>query len=1404
MPNIRLFWVASFLSLLLTACGGGSTLESEGNTTTGSNGSSITLSLSSSIDDGSSVKTTSKGAPITATAVVRKAGKLMSNQLVTFTLSNDVGVLSPASAVTDENGNASVQINPSSVNGAGGITAAVTVEGETLTSNVYGFSSETLQITLSSSGGEVSKDSPVTISASVIDSTGSPREGVLVEFVLGDGDDNLVRLGVGNATLVTNSTGGASITLLASTVSGAGSISAKIASSEVSSSAVSFSSKGDGIENTNSLVADVILYTCDSTWSGTGANVSGCQPTRQVLGGESSQLIVKLEQNGQPVINKLVTVGTNGGNLSGEGLGEKSTDVNGYAIFTLSANSAQVTETIFNESLIVNVDDITLSNFPIDIRPSAIQFSVASIFRCASDWTSGLTGCTPTTNILVGDDATYIVAAQTQTTRTSEVVSGLSIAALTSLTGTGTMRDVTDSDGFAYIKLTGTPTEGGTIEVSNESFTLTSAVSLSYTVTLGANTGGSLSEIALTNNSILTNQITATTTLTDGSGTAISGAVVRFALDDASTELATFAVSNQSAVTNSSGTATIQLFGTAETGAVLLEATYSVDGVELDKKLVSFTAQGSSATKPSLILTSSDSGTVLDANANQTIDVNATLTDQNGNGLTDRLITFSLAAGDENVANLSVENGAVKTSSGGVATVTLTDGTQSGAGALNATYIDTSVTPNQTYTGQFIFTSEGNGSVVSETGVEIDLTLTGTQLSSPITATAILSGKDKDEFEGKSVQFTLDNNVIATFDISNGLTVIDGNAEATIILSPCEIAGGGLLTATFTDEGSSIQDTAAFNSLGGASCEVKGVSSVYLISDVTHVPTGGTDVATLTAVVRDSNNNLVEGAKVAFQAPSGELKVNNNGITDTNGRVTATLSAGSLRSNRDITVTATSEAVPATHLIKASGTQISISASDNIVINDTASLDITLVDSNGVGISDTLVTITSNNNNTISGGMTTDSNGKVFVTLNAINAGSDELEATALGSSDEFTTNVSSDSFDFNALATDTFDVNAATADTISVTWSRNNVAVVGEEVLFTATRGTISPNTGIVTTDANGVATVTITSTDAGKSKITAKGMDDSDPANVQEISTVEEVEFIAKTAGHILLKSDQTVVAPNGNTATLTAIVRDSSVGNFVKGVDVVFSLTDFGNGTLSSNKAVTNERGEASVIFTSNGASNLSKVIINATVEDNTAVNTNKELTVTSGAISIKMGTANIIEEDDEKLQYVKHFVVNVDSNVLGPVEGAIINVSAKATRYFKGTWVQARDPVTNAFTNWSSSTSATCNTEDSNGNELLDASEDTNGDDYLSPGNFITYKTLSDTTDDDGNIIVEVRYAQEYAHWIEYELEVSTAVNGTEAFHRRNYTLGISLADAINEELEPENSPWGESNSCTDIL
>jgi hypothetical protein len=576
---------------------------------------------------------------------------------------------------------------------------------------------------------------------------------------------------------------------------------------------------------------------------------------------------------------------------------------------------------------------------------------------------------------------------------------------------------------------------------------------------------------------------------------------------------------------------------------------------------------------------------------------------------------------------------------------------------------------------------------------------------------------------------------------------------------------------------------------GGTGAAVAGVN--VLASSPTLPSTGGQTV-TISAIVRDSNNVAMEGVTVIMSSDSGTLTIADP-VTDPSGIVFATLNSGGDRTNRPITVTADANGVLGSVTINVIGTTLSLSGPTALPQNDSATYTVVLADSSGIGISGQTVDVTSANGNTLAAtSLTTDNAGQAQVDVTASAAGLDTLTATALGLMATQDLNVSDDSFAITApLADDEIILN--TVAQIDLTWTIGGVPQAGQIISFGSTRGTLSSLNAI--TNAAGVATVTITSTNAGPAVISA--------ANSAGTTTSVQVEFVADTPNTIDVQANPFTLGPAEQSA-ITAVVRDAA-NNLVKNAVVLFDLQDVTGGQLSVPSAVTDSQGRAQTFYTASSTTSANGgVVITGTVQSNPTINSSVALTVAKRELFISIGTGNSIFEPNTA-QYRVEFAIQVSDSQGNGVEGVAVQTGILSNNYYKGFWFY--DALASAWVQ--NLTAGPCADEDVNRNGVLDAGEDFNSSGRIEAGNIATVVAQSGNggnfiTDAGGFGIVDVIYAQDHARWVEVTLEATTSVQGTEFAKASNFVLPINGDDVNNENQAPPGviSPFGFSNSCAD--
>ena len=573
-----------------------------------------------------------------------------------------------------------------------------------------------------------------------------------------------------------------------------------------------------------------------------------------------------------------------------------------------------------------------------------------------------------------------------------------------------------------------------------------------------------------------------------------------------------------------------------------------------------------------------------------------------------------------------------------------------------------------------------------------------------------------------------------------------------------------------------------------------GVAGVNVLASSPTLPSTAGQTLSVSVIVRDANNVAMEGVTVILSTDSGTLTVPDP-VTDASGIVFASLTAGGDPTNRAVTVTADANGVLGSITVNVIGTTLSLSGPTALPQGDSAIFTVVLADSSGIGIAGQTVDVSSGNGNTLAAtSLTTDNAGQAQVDVTASAPGLDTLTATALGLTATQDMNVSDDSFALTApLAGDEIILN--TVAQIDLTWTIAGVPQAGQIISFGSTRGTLSALSAA--TNAAGIATVTITSTNAGPAVITA--------TNAAGTSTSVQVEFVADTPDSIDVQANPFTLGP-GEQSAITAVVRDAA-NNLVKNAVVLFDLQDVTGGQLSVPSAVTDSQGRAQTFYTASSTTSANGgVVITGTVQSNPLINNSVALTVAKRELFISIGTGNSIFEPNTA-QYRVEFAIQVSDSQGNGVEGVAVQTGILSNNYYKGFWFY--DTLASSWVQ--NLTAGPCADEDVNRNGVLDAGEDFNNSGRIEAGNIATVVAQNGSggnfvTDAAGFGIVDVIYAQDHARWVEVTLEATTSVQGTEFAKASNFVLPINGDDVDSENEAPPGviSPFGSSASCADTL
>jgi len=197
----------------------------------------------------------------------------------------------------------------------------------------------------------------------------------------------------------------------------------------------------------------------------------------------------------------------------------------------------------------------------------------------------------------------------------------------------------------------------------------------------------------------------------------------------------------------------------------------------------------------------------------------------------------------------------------------------------------------------------------SSTAKTVELSTSAAQIGSSsgeATITAIVKDDKNVSMASTPITFSVDTGTLTSAATSTGA---DGGATARLS------AGTNKANRTVTVTATSGAATATVKVLIVASQQ-----SIELVTDTGQIGSGG-DEASISALVKNESNVAVSGAPVTFSSSSGTLT---GAVTTTNaaGVASVKLAAGADKSNRAVTVTATSGATTRTVQVLVAGTEI--------------------------------------------------------------------------------------------------------------------------------------------------------------------------------------------------------------------------------------------------------------------------------------------------------------------------------------------------------------------------------------------------------------------------------------------------------------------------------------------------
>ena len=845
--------------------------------------------------------------------------------------------------------------------------------------------------------------------------------------------------------------------------------------------------------------------------------------------GTSTITVTVLDASSRPISGATVTLQATG---SGNTLTQPTalTNASGVTTGTLSSTVAgtKTVSAIANGTLISQTASVEVST------PSA---SKSQLGASPTTFTAGVGSSTITVTVKeAGNHGLAGVAVQLSATGNGNTIT--QPVALTNANGVATGTLTSTVAGQKVVSATASGT----------------AITKTATVTVNANpVSASLSTVAAAPTSIplATGTSTITVTVKNGSGQPVSGVTVVLAATGTGNTLV-----QPASVTNASGVATGTLSSTvAEAKTVSATA----NGIALTQTAtVTVTPGGVSAGQSTL---GASPSSIAAGSGTSTITVTAK--DAVGNPISGATVVLAATG----TGNTLVQPASV-TDANGVAT-----------GTLSSTVVETktvSATANGVALTQTVLVTVTAGSV-SASQSTLDASPSTIQAGN---GTSIITVTAKDAsgnpISGATVVLAATgtgNTLVQPASVTNASGVATGTLSSTVVEAK---------TVSATANGIALTQTATVTvTVGGVSAgqSTLGASPSSI--------TAGSGTSTITVTAKDAAGNPISGATVVLAATgTGNTLVQPASVTDGSGVATGTLSSTVAEAK---TVSATADGVALTQTATVTVTAGSVSAGQSTLGaspstiqagNATSTITVTAKDASGNPISGATVVLaaTGTGNTLVQPASTTNASGVATGTLSSSVAESKTVSVTISGTAITQTAIVTvtpatiSASLSTVGAAPATFTAGSGGA-TITVTVLNSNGEPVSGANVVLASTGTqntlVQPS---APTDANGVATGTLSSNKAELKTIsaTADGV------------AITQTAAVTVTAGPVsgtttTVTSAPTSIAPGTETSTLRVTAKDA-LGNPVSGATVVLAATGSGN-TLTQPATLTNSIGVAS---------------------------------------------------------------------------------------------------------------------------------------------------------------------------------------------------------------------------------
>jgi hypothetical protein len=513
---------------------------------------------------------------------------------------------------------------------------------------------------------------------------------------------------------------------------------------------------------------------------------------------------------------------------------------------------------------------------------------------------------------------------------------------------------------------------------------------------------------------------------------------------------------------------------------------------------------------------------------------------------------------------------------------------------------------------------------------------------------------------------------------------------------------------------------------GGSDSEVADLRITLSEQSVTN---SGSDTITATITAVDSGNVALSGVEVGVAVDSNAVATLDSPTTGESGTVTATLGVGTDKSNRVVTLTATSGSISRSATFQVTGTKITSTYATTVTPGSTGNTIRYLVtDINNTAMVDQPISVSGAGLATVEG--TTDNAGYFDYVYEApATAGSLVITATVAGVSNTATVQVQ---------ATGAVDAAVGPVSSASIAASPNKVST-------------------------------NLAGSQANQSQVRALFVR-ADNSAIQNVRVRFDLDGDANAVGGSFSSGDSLLYSSANGTVTASYIPGTRSSPTDGVTVRACWDYTDFAAGTCPNEVTTT--------------------------------------LTVTSEAISVTLGTNELISEGEAGLTYIKQFVAMVVDSAGNALSGVTVTPVVDLTDYAKGQWGVGAGGWTldrNGDGVLSSGEFWTCTNEDTDRDGILDSGEDLDDDGILEPrkADVSVRMVGSTTTDSSGLAVLQIEYPKNVASWVRFQVTITAGgVSGTEG--RASFVDWLPVpAEAVNDTDNTPAfvvSPYGTTASC----